>query len=300
MLYRVTHRTTYLYTQPVSIAHHALRLQPRDRPHQLVHDFALEIDPGQHSAADWVDYFGNPVCFLALDQSHEQLMVESRSLVEMLDQPPPNPQAGPAWDDLPGMLEHDLSDAALDARQFLYASPMAPTLDAAADYARPSFPSGGSAVAAALDLTSRIHRDFKFDPTATTVATPLRDVFAIRRGVCQDFAHLQIACLRAMGMPARYVSGYLLTHPPEGKERLVGVDASHAWASTWIPGLGWLDLDPTNDLSPNLEHVTVAWGRDYGDISPVRGVIVGGGEHTLDVAVDMTPLSPEPARPRAA
>jgi transglutaminase-like putative cysteine protease len=155
------------------------------------------------------------------------------------------------------------------------------------DYARESFPPGRRILDAVLDLTARIHRDFKFDPTATTVATPLALVLEQRRGVCQDFAHLQIACLRSLGLPARYVSGYLETAPPPGQPKLIGADASHAWVSFFCPSLGWIDADPTNNLLPSLQHIILGWGRDYSDVSPIRGVLSGGDDHTFGVAVDV-------------
>ena len=158
------------------------------------------------------------------------------------------------------------------------------------NYARESFPAGRNLLEAVLDLTARIHRDFKFDSTATTVATPLAQMLEQRRGVCQDFAHLQIACLRSQGLPARYVSGYLETVPPPGQPKLFGADASHAWASFFCPGLGWIDVDPTNNLLPSMQHITLGWGRDYSDVCPIRGVLVGGEEHTLRVAVDVVAL----------
>jgi transglutaminase-like putative cysteine protease len=159
-------------------------------------------------------------------------------------------------------------------------------------YAAASFPAGRPTLEALLDLTQRIYRDFTYDPRATTVSTPLNQVWRTRRGVCQDFAHFQIGCLRALGLPARYVSGYLVTKPPPGKPRLVGADASHAWVALYCPGVGWIDADPTNNVLPAEHHITVAYGRDFSDVSPVKGVILGGGHHTLSVAVDVTPVGP--------
>jgi transglutaminase-like putative cysteine protease len=179
----------------------------------------------------------------------------------------------------------------LDASEFLYDSPLIKGDDDFADYARPSFPKNRPILEAVLDLTGRLHKDFKFDPKATTIATPLEEVFKNRRGVCQDFAHLEIACLRSLGLPARYVSGYLETDPPPGKPRLTGADASHAWVSFYCHGIGWLDIDPTNNLIPGTRHITVACGRDYSDVSPVRGVILGTGDHKLKVSVDVVPVN---------
>ena len=178
----------------------------------------------------------------------------------------------------------------LDAYQFVFESPHVVVDDAVLEYARPSFVADRPVLEAVRDLTRRIHLEFRYDKTATTVATPVADVLRQRRGVCQDFAHLEIACLRALGLPARYVSGYILTVPPPGSPRLIGADASHAWLAVWVGDAGWVDVDPTNNQLPGDQHITVAWGRDYADVSPLRGVVLGGGEHRVGVAVDVTPL----------
>lgn len=305
MILSITHRTSYHYGQPVSVAHHALRLEPRPRPHQSCLWSNVTIDPLPTSRRATTDYFGNLVQFITLEQSHSALTITGRSLVELRPPTPPLPDQTPPWDVVRSLIEADLTADGLAALEMCFASPGVPILDRALDYARPSFPPGRPVLAAALDLTARIHKDFTFDNTATTVATPIDEVFALRRGVCQDFAHLQIACLRALGLSARYVSGYLQTHPPAGQPKLIGVDASHAWLSLWIPGRSigraagrggggqWVDLDPTNDLIPQLDHVTLAWGRDYGDVAPIRGVILGGGDHAPAVAVDVLPATAE-------
>ncbi len=186
-------------------------------------------------------------------------------------------------------LRAGASTAERDAYSFVFDSPYVPRDEALADYAAPSFPPGRPLLAAVFDLTTRIHREFRYDPRATTVATPMRKVLARRAGVCQDFAHLQLGCLRALGLAARYVSGYLVTEPPPGKARLVGADASHAWLSVFCPAWGWIDCDPTNDQVPGDRHVTLAWGRDYDDVCPVRGIVLGGGRSTLKVSVDVVP-----------
>ena len=195
-----------------------------------------------------------------------------------------------SWDQVRNLSRGVQIGAALEASEFLYDSPLIKMDDAFAEYAAASFPKSRPTLAAVLDLTRRIHDDFSFDQEATTVSTPVRDVLKKRRGVCQDFAHLQIACLRSLGLPARYVRGYLRTYPPPGKERLVGADVSHAWLSVYCPGAGWLDVDPTNNVFPSDRHVTVAWGRDYSDVSPIRGVVLGGGGHELKVSVDVTQI----------
>jgi transglutaminase-like putative cysteine protease len=188
-------------------------------------------------------------------------------------------------------LPHDRTPASLDAYQFVFESPRIRPSAEFAKYAAPSFQPGRPFVEALLDLTARIYKEFKFDSKATSVRTPAEEVLKKRRGVCQDFAHLQIACLRSLNLPARYVSGYLRTYPPPGRPRLIGADASHAWVSAYCPGLGWMDVDPTNNVVPSYNHIMLAWGRDYGDVSPLRGVIVGGRDHTLKVAVDVEPVA---------
>jgi len=201
----------------------------------------------------------------------------------------PLPMTGPAWERAGMLLAADLSPEMLTARQFCFESPLVPLSAAVRQYALPSFAAGRSLVEAVAELTERIFIDFVYDPGFTTVATPLEEVLRFRRGVCQDFAHLAIACLRSMGLAARYVSGYLETAPPAGEERLIGADASHAWPSVFVPGGGWLDIDPTNNQLVGPTYVTTAWGRDYADVSPLKGIVFGGGDsHSLDVSVDVT------------
>ena len=195
----------------------------------------------------------------------------------------PDLSASQPWETVVQALVGDHSDEGLDAYQFVFSSERVEASREFADYARPAFSSGRPLLEASFDLMRRIHSDFCFDKEATEVATPVQEFFKKRRGVCQDFAHLQIACMRSLGLPARYISGYLRTLPPKGKPRLVGADASHAWCSVWSPGAGWIDFDPTNDCIPTDGHITVAWGRDYSDVSPIHGVLLGGAKHTLDV-----------------
>jgi len=209
------------------------------------------------------------------------------------------PAETPAWESVRELSRGRQIGQALDASEFIFDSPLIQAADDFAAYAAPSFPKGRPILDAVLNLTARIHHDFKFDPKATTLATPLAEVFKNRRGVCQDFAQLEIACLRSLGLPARYVSGYLETVPPPGKARLIGADASHAWISFHCYGLGWIEVDPTNNVVPTTRHIAVAWGRDFNDVSPIRGVILGAGEHTLKVAVDVVAVE-ETADPTAA
>lgn len=291
MLYDVSHRTTYRYSIPVSFSHHVLHLVPRQCTRQNARRTMLAITPTPTVHASSTDAFGNPLTFITLQERHTELTLHARSAIEVFAPKRPEPAATAPWDGLYAALAQDRSEAGLNALQYTFASPYVPaSLDLEA-YARTSFTPGRPLLQAALDLTARIFREFAYDATATTVSTPVDEVFAKRRGVCQDFAHLEIACLRSLRLPARYVSGYLLTRPPEGRERLVGADASHAWLSVWVPEYGWVDLDPTNNLLVGEEHITLGWGRDYGDVSLVKGAIFGGGAHKIEVAVDVTPVA---------
>jgi transglutaminase-like putative cysteine protease len=290
MTYRIVHKTTYTYKQPVSFGTHVAYLIPRSQPHHICTSHELLITPNPASLRERLDYFGNAFAFFTIREPHEELTIEARSRV-VVDGPLVTwPESAPAWDEVARLLPSDLSEAGLDAYQFVFESPRAPRGAAFAAYASPSFPPGRPLTEALLDLTARIYKDYRFDSKATNVRTSPEVVLRSRRGVCQDFAHLQVACLRSLGLGARYVSGYIRTYPPPGRPRLVGADASHAWVSVYCPGSGWLDLDPTNNLIPSESHVKLAWGRDYGDVSPVRGVILGGRDHKLEVAVDMEPL----------
>ena len=289
MTYRVTHVTTYRYEEPASVCHNELRLTPRSGGRQRTRRTQLRVDPTPSVLAPHVDFFGNQVHFVALHEPHRQLTVTAKSDVDVAPAEPPS--ATPPWEAVRDRLRSDRDAEVLATYQFAFESPHVEIDPEVLAWAAGSFPPGRPLADAVLALTNRIHADFTYDPDATSVATPVTEVLRERRGVCQDFAHLEIACLRALGLAARYVSGYILTTPPEGATRLVGADASHAWLSVWLGDAGWLDVDPTNDLLPSDQHVTVAWGRDYGDVSPLRGVVLGGGEHTMTVAVDVSPLA---------
>ena len=289
-LFDITHATTYDYQSPVTVAHHLLRLAPRRLARQFRLAHGVSLEPVAASSSNHTDYFGNEVAFVIVEGAHRRLRVTARSRVAVGAAFIPDAAETPPWETVRGLCRKDLSVPVLEASEFTFASPLVPLDAPFADYASQSFPAQRAILDAVLDLTARIHHDFKFDPTATTVAAPLAQVLEQRRGVCQDFAHLQIACLRALGLPARYVSGYLETTPPPGQPKLIGADASHAWLSFFCPGLGWIDVDPTNNLLPSLQHITLGWGRDYGDVSPIRGVLVGGDKHSLSVAVDVLAL----------
>jgi transglutaminase-like putative cysteine protease len=290
MIYRIVHRTTYKYKYPVSVGNHVACLKPRTLLHHQLTRSELRIQPFPATRTERLDYFGNLLCFFTVQEPHKELVVEARSEVMMDGNATPRPQQSLHWEEAARLLANDHSPAGLEAYQFGFESPRIRIRPEFASYALQSFTPGRPMHDALLDLTARIHKDFRFDSKSTNVRTPTEEVFRKRRGVCQDFAHLQIACLRSLNIAARYVSGYLRTYPPPGQPRLVGADASHAWVSAYCPGIGWLDMDPTNNVVPSDGHVTLAWGRDYGDVSPLRGLILGGGAHTLKVGVDMEPL----------
>jgi len=286
MRYDVIHTTEYDYSESVAVAHHVARLRPRTLPDQecLHHELVVEPAPAVTSAFE--DYFGNPVTFFAVQGAHQHLVIRARSTVTVSGPERPRPRETPAWE-----TAGDRAALPLDAVEFVFDSTESRSQGITEAYARESFPAGRPLLEGVLELTARIHAEFTFDPKATTVATPLTEVFTSRRGVCQDFARLEIACLRSLGIPARYISGYLETVPPPGAPRLVGADASHAWLAVYCPGAGWIPVDPTNNLLPSDRHIALAWGRDYSDVSPIRGVILGGGTHSLLVHVDVVRLA---------
>lgn len=314
MKYRVTHTTLYFYSQPVGLCQNEARLQPRDFWRQTCNSSRLEIYPAPVDYQDRLDFFGNHATYFAIQQPHDQLSVTAISEVtvfpkqatlDLFNQMP--------WEQVRRLLqknalpEHsqlqiqsqtgqfqlqncDPLFELMDAKQYLLDSPMITVTPELATYAQLSFQSNRALVDVVHDLMGRIYRDFTYDPTFTTIATPLSDVLNFRRGVCQDFAHLAIGCLRAYGIAARYISGYVETQPAPGVQRLVGADASHAWFSVYIPNSGWLDFDPTNNKVPLDQHITLAWGRDYSDVTPLKGIVYGGGQHSLTVSVDVQRL----------
>jgi transglutaminase-like putative cysteine protease len=287
MNHHITHRTLYEYTAPVSVSHHVARLEPRATATQACESFSLQIFPEPALRKARTDYFGNQLCFFAIQEIHSKLEIITHSRVTVRAEKPAHNESTAPWESVAGMFRDPVSPDVVEPYQFVFDSPQVRASPELFDYARESFNEEMPLLAGARDLTQRIFKDFKFDPKATTVATPLEEVWQKRRGVCQDFAHLGIACLRSLGLPARYVSGYLRTRAPEGRPRLIGVDASHAWFSIFSPGTGWVDFDPTNNVQPAEEHITVAYGRDYGDVSPVAGILTGGGKHVVRVAVDV-------------
>lgn len=290
LLYEITHTTTYDYLGDVSVSHHLLRVAPRHYGKQdcLAHELAIQPMPG--TISERRDYFGNPTHFIEVETAHRQLIIKSHSRVAVGPAFIPEPLETPAWEAVRARCRDDHSGQALEAHEFTYPSPLVPNPDEFAEYAKASFTPKRPILDAVTDLTRRIFEDFTFDPTATTVTTPVAEVFRERRGVCQDFAHFQIACLRAQGLPARYVSGYLETDPPPGQPKFRGADASHAWVSFFCPSIGWIDVDATNNCLPSLRHITIGWGRDYSDVAPIRGVLVGGQNQSLSVSVDVNAL----------
>jgi transglutaminase-like putative cysteine protease len=289
MIYDVSHRTTYIYAKPVLRSEHVVHVTPLSGPRQSVHRHNLLIEPAPSANTAITDYFGNAGTILTIEDEHSELVIHARSTVEVHARDHPIPGLSTAWEQVPGKARRGNGELDVGVLQFTSASRHTRVVPEAVAYARPSFPAHRPVLEAALDLTERIYRDFKFDSTATDISTPISHVLAERRGVCQDFAHLAITCCRAFGLPARYVSGYLLTYPPPGAEKLQGADASHAWLSVWAPEAGWVDFDPTNGIMPAEEHITVAYGRDYDDVSPISGVLLGGSRQTMDVAVDVVP-----------
>ena len=290
MIYNVLHRTTYRYKYPVSVGDHVACLKPRSFVNNLLLGNQISITPAPRTITERIDYFGNVLCFFTVQHPHKELVVESRSKVKIDEDQRHNVATSLPWEESAQQLVQDRSPDALEACQFQFESPRIRVHQEFAEYALQSFLPGRPMREALWDLTTRIHKDFRFDSKVTNVRTTVEEVFKKRRGVCQDFAHVQIACLRSIHVAARYVSGYLRTFPPPGKPRLVGADASHAWVSAYCRESGWLDMDPTNNVEPTDGHVTLAWGRDYSDVSPLRGLILGGGNHTLEVAVDLEPI----------
>ncbi len=283
--YLLRHATRYRYAAPVDIAAHLLHLTPRPLPGQIVQAAVVAVTPEPTHRSEGEDHFGNPVTWLSIEQPHAELEVVLEAAVEVAFAPPPAATATPAWEAVRAALD---TPHGWEAVEYALPSAQAPADAAAGAYAAPSFPAGRPVLAGLLDLTRRIRRDFVFKPGVTTIATPVAEVLRLRAGVCQDFTHLMIAGLRAQGLPARYCSGYVRTRPPPGQPRRQGADQSHAWVGCWLgPGQGWVGLDPTNDLVVRDEHVLLGWGRDFADISPVQGILLGGGKQALEVSVDL-------------
>lgn len=295
MLLHVVHETRYVYAPAVKTAQHMAHLRPAHTGAQQVLSHSLTIKPEPAQRSETIDVYGNTRSFFGLQSAHESLTVVAESVVATSAPRPAT--SGMAWETVRERMRYHRQAHYDPASEFIFASPYVPRHADFLAYARPSFGAGRPLLQAAWELTARIHEDFTYESEVTDANTPALEALALRKGVCQDFAHVMLACLRSLGLPARYVSGYLLTQPPPGQARLVGSDASHAWVSLYLPGEDgapgqWTDLDPTNHRAPGEDYVTVARGRDYSDVSPLRGVIHGGAHHRLRVAVTVTPAPP--------
>jgi len=291
--YQILHDNHYHYDSPVSLAQQLAHLWPRTCAWQRCTEQQLQICPDPTSRRDELDVFGNPLTRLAFERPHDELLVNARLTVEVLARPALDFNQSPAWEETRSALTYSsqpLSPELLEACRYRFESPYVHLKRNFVEFSESCFPPGRPLLLGVQVLMEKIFSEFTFDAEATQVATPLVEVLERRRGVCQDFAHLMLACVRSRGLAARYISGYLLTQPPPGQPRLIGADASHAWVSVFCPVLGWVDFDPTNNVQPALEHITLAWGRDFSDVSPLRGVILGGGSHDPEVRVTVMPL----------
>ena len=288
MNYKITHKTEYRYSDLVNLCYNEARLTPRSFAHQHCSESQFVVDPKPGTGyRERQDFFGNTVYYFTIQQPHNQLTVTVTSHVQVKGREMQlDFTEHLAWEEVRQCIQTDMDPEVLELRQYILDSPMIPTMPELRTYAEKSFPKNRPLLEAVEELTTRLYTDFTYDPNFTTVATPLTDVIHHRRGVCQDFAHLGIGCLRALGLAARYVSGYIETDPPPDQEPLEGTDASHAWFSVYLPQLGWVDFDPTNNQIPADQHITVAWGRDYSDVTPLKGVVFGSGTHALSVSVD--------------
>lgn len=296
--YRIRHTTSYFYGDVVTLAHNEARLNPRNGPWQVAHNARFVVDPAPAFTTRELDYFGNWLNLFVLQEPHRRFVLTAHSEVTVREPFLPDARNTPPWEEVRELLANATDQEVFEAVEHCFESPFVRWTPAIAEYALRSFTPRRPILEAVLDLNRRIHQDFEYRPGTTHVATPVRAVFEQRRGVCQDFAHLLIACVRSLGLSARYVSGYLLTRPAEGQARLIGADASHAWASVYCPGHDFVDVDPTNDTLVTVEHPTLAWGRDFGDVSPLKGVVLGGGAHSVGVSVSVLPIDedtePEP------
>ncbi len=293
MLYRLRHYTHYNYSEPVEQTHNQVRMMLRDSPHQRCLQRGIRVRPGPRYAKLHVDFFGNRVLYFELDRPHRDARIFASHTVEVKAPPALDPAQTPPWEQVAGKLSSLADESSRVRKMYCLPSPRVSLPDELFSLVTPHFLPGRPVLEAVQALSGAIHREFKFNPEATTIATPVGDVLHKRQGVCQDFAHLMIAALRSQGLAARYVSGYIETLPPPGQPRLVGADASHAWVSVWCDGHGWHDIDPTNDQTPGENHIVTAWGRDYDDVIPLNGVIFGGGdESSMTVRVDVQRLEP--------
>lgn len=277
------HVTTYRYTEPALQCQNHVRLTPRESARQHVVEARLEIEPEPEPIRTYTDYFGNVVQSFRVNREHAKLVIVASSVAELAPSPEIDFAATTPWEDLRSIVDGGRGDETYEAAQFLYDSPRIRRSLTLADFARPVFTPRRPVLEAALALSQRIYKEFQYDSESTDVNTPVEGALAKRTGVCQDFAHVMAGSLRSLGVPARYISGYLKSSP-----KFVGTEASHAWVSVFCPNVGWVDFDPTNNLVPSVDHVTLAWGRDYGDVPPVKGITLGGGEQEIEVGVGVT------------
>jgi transglutaminase-like putative cysteine protease len=290
MRYRIIHRTEYEYSDLASVCHNIAHISPRPDAGQDCSSHFLSVVPQPSVIDEMTDHFGNRLYYFSIEKPHRNMVVTATSIVEVKNKNHNSVTSSSKWTEFDSDSEKLPATIRMNAVEFMMESFMIPHMSELKEYARSSFDQFPEIIKVAGDLMKRIFTDFKYDPTFTTLATPLRDVITHKRGVCQDFAHLAIGCLRSFGIPARYVSGYLETFAPEGKEKLVGADASHAWVSVFTPDAGWIDLDPTNNQHPDDRYITIGWGRDYSDVPPLKGVIFGGGTPKMKVSVDVEPF----------
>lgn len=290
--YFVTHETSYSYGAPVDLGLHMLRMTPVSSDRQMLVEHNIKITPEPTRSVTFRDHFGNDMQHVALEAPHQSFSVILHATVDVAAIRDVTAISSPAWEDIRDQMQGDGFPMPAEVAEFAYASPLAPREEISTDYGQLSFPRALPIIRGLQDLTQRIYTDFTYAPGTTDISTPVPQIMASRSGVCQDFAHVMIACLRGIGLPARYVSGYLRTYPPEAPGGWRGADASHAWVSAWCGrDIGWLEFDPTNNLIVQDEHISLAYGRDFSDVTPLRGVILGGGQHTLSVAVKVVPLT---------
>ena len=291
MKYKVKHTTEYIYQYPTTLCYNEAWMSPRSLSYQQVEKMRLHLSPEAAVVRHRKDFFGNQVAFFNVQEPHKKFTISVESMVDReipeYAQLKETPKL--SWEEMTQRLEIFQPDQ-VEVKSFTLPSPLIAPSRSLAAYAKPSFPSGRPLFEAILDLSTRIYHDFEYDPDFTTVSTPLLQALEARKGVCQDYSHVAIGCMRSMGLPARYVSGYIETLPPEGSAKLVGSAASHAWFSAYLPDLGWVDFDPTNNQIARNQHITVAWGRDYSDVPPLKGIIFNGNEHELEVAVEVVRL----------
>ncbi len=295
--YRVKHKTTYKYSYPVALSYHNMHLQPRNWSGiQHISDFSMEIDPEPMDFSERADFFGNFVQSFSIQEPHEEFSILTQFKARVISNPPPIDELSITCAQVRNALHGDTSFRNLQALQYIYPSPLTHTNTEITSWAAQFFPDKRPFIQGVLELNRTLKAEIKFDATATEVNTSVAEFFALKKGVCQDFAHLMITALRSQDLPARYVSGYILTFPREGEERLEGADASHAWVSVYVPGYGWIDLDPTNDLLVDDQHIRIAVGRDFNDVSLVKGAVTGGGGSEIKVEVTVWPIDDEPKR----